>query len=57
MSRGATIDLELAWRLARGWYHDRLRPDWQRKTTAEAEAFFAELGLSSDFWRLSASGD
>jgi hypothetical protein len=50
--RGAAFTLEQAWQLARAWYHDRLDPAWRRKTTEEAEAFFARLGLAGDFWRL-----
>jgi hypothetical protein len=52
MLRGATVTLETVWRMAQVWYHDRLRPEWRRKTPEEVGAFFAELGLSSDFWKL-----
>ena len=46
------ISLETGWRLARAWYAQKLRPDWRRHTLEEAEALFAELGLTGDFWRL-----
>jgi hypothetical protein len=49
---GALLTPEQQWRLADAWYADRLAPDWQRRTPAEAEAVFAELGLVGDFWRL-----
>ena len=49
---GAVLSPELQWRLAEAWYSDRLTPDWRRRTPEEAEALFARLGLSSDFWRL-----
>ena len=51
--RGGTLTLEQGWRLAHAWYSpDRREPDWRRKTVDEVEALFAELGLTSDFWRL-----
>ena len=43
---------EQMWRLADTWYHDRAEPTWRRKTAEEAEAIFAGIGLSGDFWRL-----
>jgi hypothetical protein len=50
MARGAVLTLEQAWRLARAWYSDRLRPDWRRKTIEDTAATFAELELTSYFW-------
>jgi hypothetical protein len=52
MPRGCAFGLEQAWGLGRDWYADRLSPDWRRATPEEAEATFAGLGLSGDFWRL-----
>jgi hypothetical protein len=40
------------WRLARAWYGDRLEPGFRRRTPDEAQALFAELGLSGAFWQL-----
>lgn len=54
LSRARTISLDQAWRLARAWYERKLEPDWRRHTVEEAEAVFAELGLTGDFWRLRA---
>ncbi len=54
-SRGATMTVEQQWELARTWYADRLSPDWRRRTPEEAEAVFAEIGLSGPFWSLRAS--
>jgi hypothetical protein len=51
-ARGASMTPEQMWRLADAWYHDRADRDWRRKTADEAEAVFAEVGLSGDFWRL-----
>jgi len=51
--RGAMFSAEQAWQLAQRWYAaDRREPTWRRKTIDEAEATFAQLGFTSDFWRL-----
>jgi len=42
--------------LAKRWYGDYLRPDWSKKTIAEARAIFAGLGLTHPVWELP-SGD
>ena len=52
LPRGALLSLDTCWRLAAAWYADRLAPDWRRRTPEEAEALFAEFGLTGDFWRL-----
>jgi hypothetical protein len=48
----AILSLNQIWDLARIWYHDRTDPTWRRKTADEAEAVFAELGLTDEFWKL-----
>jgi hypothetical protein len=53
--RGGTMTPEQLWRLADVWYRDRADAFWQRRTAAEAEAIFAEIGLRGDFWKLGAS--
>jgi Alkylmercury lyase len=53
IDRGVAFPLETAWRLADGWYHDRLSPDWRRRTAEEAEGLFSSLGLTGPFWTLS----
>lgn len=51
--RGAVLSLEQGWALAQAWYgEDRRQPEWRRRTVDEAEAVFAELGLTSAFWSL-----
>lgn len=51
--RGEIITIEQVWGLARGWYSgDPRNPDWRRKTLDEAQAYFAELGLTAPFWQL-----
>jgi hypothetical protein len=52
LAKGALFAPEQLWRLAHAWYADRMSPDWRRKTPDEAEAVFAEIGLTGDFWRL-----
>lgn len=47
-----TLSLETGWKLAQAWYAGKLDPEWRRHTVEEAEALFAELGLTGDFWRL-----
>ena len=52
-SPGEVLSVEACWRLARAWYGpDRRELSWRRKTPEEAEALFAQLGLTSPFWRL-----
>ena len=53
MPHGATMSLETCWRLAQAWYGTpRTEPDWRRRTPDEVRQLFADLGLTSDFWRL-----
>ena len=49
---GAFFTPQQAWQLADAWYRDRADPSWRRKTADEAEAVFASVGLTGDFWRL-----
>lgn len=51
--RGGTLSLAQGWKLAQLWYSDRLNPDWQPKSAAEAETVFREVGLVGEFWKLS----
>lgn len=48
--RGALLSLPQQWRLAQAWYADRMEVEWQRKTTADIEELWQELGLTSPFW-------
>jgi hypothetical protein len=52
MPPGAFLTLDQQWELARIWYADRMSPEWRRRSAHEAEAVFAEVGLSGAFWRL-----
>ena len=50
--RGATLTVDLAWKLAQSWYGNKLDPDWRRFTLDEAEAVLSSLGLRGSFWSL-----
>jgi hypothetical protein len=52
LQRGAVFSLDQLWHLGDAWYADRLSAGWRRRTPEEAEALFASLGLTGDFWRL-----
>jgi hypothetical protein len=47
-----TMPLATMWQLADAWYRDRFDPSWSRKPVDDAEALFAQLGLTADFWQL-----
>ena len=47
--RGAVLSLEQVWRLAKAWYGDPRRIDWQPRNI---EAVLASVGLTGDFWSL-----
>ena len=38
--------------LAKRWYGEHLRPDWTKKSVAEARVIFAELGFTHPVWFL-----
>lgn len=38
------------WALAEVWYHDRLSPEFHRRTIEQALAIFEDLGLTGPFW-------
>lgn len=50
--RGGSMSVDQQWALAKAWYPDRVKPDWERRSPAEAQALFDEIGLTGDFWRL-----
>ncbi len=53
VSRGEIVPIQQVWELAQHWYGNYLHPRWTRKTVSEAETIFKQVGLTSDFWRLS----
>ena len=52
LERGAVITPEQAWRLAQGWYKDKLEPAWRRHTVEETEALLRSIGLTEPFWNV-----
>ena len=52
LPRGALFTPEQGWRLAYGWFKDRLKPEWRRYTVEEAEAVLEAAGLTGAFWKL-----
>ena len=52
LPRGAVITPEQTWRLARGWYGNKVKPDWRRHTLEETEALLRSIGLTDEFWNL-----
>lgn len=52
LPRGAVFTPEQCWRLAHGWYKDKLKRDWRRHTVEETEGLLADVGLTGSFWRL-----
>lgn len=52
LPRGASLTPEQGWRLAHGWFKDKLRPDWRRHTLEETEELLKDVGLTGRFWSL-----
>jgi hypothetical protein len=52
MPPGALLSLSQGWALAKAWFHDRLSPDWRRKTPQETQEVFDRIGLTGPFWEL-----
>jgi len=52
LPRGGVLTPEQGWRLAHGWYKDKLAPDWRRHTLEETEALLGNLGITGSFWNL-----
>ena len=48
--RGASLNLEMGWKLAQAVFPGRLELDWQPKSAADMEAVFQCLGLTGEFW-------
>jgi hypothetical protein len=46
------LDLATTWALARAWYHDRLREDWEPRSRDASQAILRSLGLVGGSWTL-----
>jgi hypothetical protein len=55
LPRGAVVPWPQVLALGRAWYGRHLDPDWRKHTVAEAQAIFAEMGLTGEFWQLPVS--
>ncbi|WP_182346809.1 alkylmercury lyase family protein [Tomitella gaofuii] len=49
---GCIADAPTVWRLANGWYGDRLDPDFTPHTREHNQALLDGCGLTGPFWRL-----
>ena len=52
VEQGATLDLATTWALARAWYRDRLREDWEPRSRDASQAILTSLGLVGRSWTL-----
>ncbi|MGI9078710.1 MAG: hypothetical protein ACR2G6_15480 [Gemmatimonadaceae bacterium] len=52
LARGAVMTPQQAWRLAYGWYKDKVKPEWRRHTVEETESLLGSVGLTGEFWKL-----
>jgi hypothetical protein len=52
--RGDVQPVRKVLELAQRWYGEHLRPDWTKKTVAEARVIFGELGFAHAVWSLPA---
>ena len=52
LTRGAVITPEQAWRLAYGWYKDKVKSEWRRHTLEETEALLSSIALTDALWDL-----
>jgi hypothetical protein len=54
LPRGDVQPVTKVLELAKRWYGEHLRPDWAKKSVAEARAIFADLGFAHPVWSLPA---
>lgn len=52
LQRGAIITPDQTWRLATGWYGNKVKADWRRHTLEETETLLDSIGLTGPFWNL-----
>ncbi|CAN5629974.1 hypothetical protein BH23CHL2_BH23CHL2_32510 [soil metagenome] len=51
--RGESVPLLTVWELGKLWYHDRLDPAYRGLTPDRVRLTFEQVGLVSEFWRVS----
>ena len=51
-ARGAVLSIDQVWRLSQRWYHNRMSPDYHGRTIEQIQEIFAELGLTTKFWKI-----
>ena len=49
--RGAVLSVDQVWELSQRWYHNRLSLDYHGRSMEQVQQIFAELGLTSEFWK------
>ena len=49
-TKGAVVPLGQVWRLARAWYSDPRKVDWQPRTRNENQGVLTSVGLTDAFW-------
>ncbi len=54
-ANGATIPVTKLCELAYAWWGDRIDPNWQPHTRQQNQAILNGLGLTDQFWSLSAT--
>lgn len=55
LPRGRAMPMPQLARLAARWYGRHADADWRKWSRAEAQAIFAQMGLTDEFWHLAAS--
>ncbi|MEI2611054.1 MAG: hypothetical protein V9G20_20675 [Candidatus Promineifilaceae bacterium] len=48
---GEVLTVGQVWELSRLWYRDRMAEHFAGRTVEEAHQIFAQLGLTTPFWR------
>jgi Alkylmercury lyase len=51
LAQGAVLSIDQLWELSQRWYHNRLSVDYHGRSIDQVQEIFAELGLTSEFWK------
>jgi hypothetical protein len=52
IAKGEVLSVQQVWEWGKIWYEGRLELGWRRRTVAQMEAVFEQLGFSGPFWSL-----